>query len=142
VIDGSSKKVQRPRRRSRRWTSFVGLRGPGRITRMLQQESNPRHRLRVEHNRDTLLIHLSGEDGSSWTVIAIDRATREWAIAQRRTRLAAAEAAKASRMQLRSCATCLRGSMAIQYQATRVPIRSSCRCSYAEVATAGTSPSS
>jgi len=60
---------------------------------MLQEESNPRHRLRVEHNKDTLLIHLSGEDGGGWTVIAIDRPTREWAIAQRRSQLAAAEAA-------------------------------------------------
>ncbi|MGH3823799.1 MAG: hypothetical protein ACRDRA_13365, partial [Pseudonocardiaceae bacterium] len=40
------------------------------------------HRLRVEHDQHTLLIHLSDEDGHGWTTIAIDRMTRQSAIAQ------------------------------------------------------------
>lgn len=50
--------------------------------RGLQDERNPRHRLRVEHDECTLLVHLSDEDGPGWTTIAIDRATRRWAVAQ------------------------------------------------------------
>ncbi|MGH3935033.1 MAG: hypothetical protein ACRDS1_08670, partial [Pseudonocardiaceae bacterium] len=42
----------------------------------------PSHRLRVEHDQYTLLIHLSDEDGPGWTTIAVDRATRQWAVAQ------------------------------------------------------------
>jgi hypothetical protein len=49
--------------------------------------------VRVEHNQDTLLVHLSGEDGKGWTTIAIDRATREWAVAQRKSQGEAAQAA-------------------------------------------------
>jgi hypothetical protein len=37
--------------------------------------------LRVEHDQDTLLIHLSDEDGRGWLTLAVDRATRRWAIA-------------------------------------------------------------
>ncbi len=48
------------------------------------------HRVRVEHNKDTLLIHISGEDGHGWTTLAIDRTTREWSIAQRHRQLDAA----------------------------------------------------
>jgi hypothetical protein len=61
--------------------------------RGLEEEGNPAHRVRVEHNRDTLLIHLSGEEGPGWTVVAIDRRTRAWSIAQRPTQRQAAEAA-------------------------------------------------
>jgi len=46
---------------------------------------NPRHRLRVEHDAHTFsstLIQLSDEDGDGRTTIAVDRATREWAVAQ------------------------------------------------------------
>jgi hypothetical protein len=50
--------------------------------RGLHEEANPGHRLRVEHDRHTLLIHLSDEDGHGWTTIAVDRATRKWAVAQ------------------------------------------------------------
>ena len=51
-----------PRPPASRWTSFVAdpAEDPPRI---LSEERNPAHRLRVEHNRDTLLVHLSGEDG-------------------------------------------------------------------------------
>ena len=79
-----------PRPPRSRWTSFVadaeGARG-------LREEGNPRHRLRVEHNRDTLLVHLSDEDGQGWTVLAVDRATRRWAVAQGRRQREAAEEA-------------------------------------------------
>jgi hypothetical protein len=73
----------RPPVRRRRWTSFVtNDTSPGRIARGLREEANPRHRLRVEHDDHTLLIHLSDEDGSGWTTIAVDRATRQWTVAQ------------------------------------------------------------
>ena len=83
--DGHSKTLDKPQRRSVRWTSFVARPGRGRAVRGLEEEGNPQHRVRVEHNRDTLLIHISGEEGHGWTTLAIDRATREWAVAQRVT---------------------------------------------------------
>ena len=46
--------------------------------------------VRVEHDRRTLLVHLSDEDGSGWTTLAIDRATRVWAVAQEATQRDAA----------------------------------------------------
>lgn len=61
--------------------------------RTLQEEGHPEHRVRVEHNKDTLLVHISDEFGQTWTTVAIDRATREWAVAQRARQLEAAEAA-------------------------------------------------
>jgi catechol 2,3-dioxygenase-like lactoylglutathione lyase family enzyme len=64
-----------------RWTSFVADRTAPR-PRILHEEVNPKHRLRVEHNRETLLVHLSEEDGKGWLVLAVDRATRRWAVAQ------------------------------------------------------------
>jgi hypothetical protein len=71
-----------------RWTSFVteGRRG-------LHEDGNAKHRLRVEHNKNTLLIHLSGEDGGAWTCVAVDRKTRKSVVAQAPTQLAAAEKA-------------------------------------------------
>jgi hypothetical protein len=38
---------------------------------MLHEEGNAAHRVRVEHNRDTILVHLSGEDGLGWTALAV-----------------------------------------------------------------------
>jgi hypothetical protein len=71
-----------------RWTSFVADRPRG-----LHEDGNPAHRLRVEHNEDTLLVHLSNEDGKGWTGLAVDHATRRTALAQaRRQRDAASEA--------------------------------------------------
>ena len=93
MADALSNPVPRPARRSARWTSFVGTPVRGRTVRGLQEEGNPEHRVRVEHNKDTLLVHISDEFGQGWTTVAIDRATREWSIAQRRRRLHAAEAA-------------------------------------------------
>jgi hypothetical protein len=40
-----------------------------------------------------LLVHLSDEDGTGWTVLAVDRATRGWAVAQALRQVDAAEAA-------------------------------------------------
>jgi len=93
MADGHSNTVRKPAKYSRRWTSFVGVPAAGRVIRSLQEEKNPAHRLRVEHNQHTLLIHLSNEDGDGWTTIALDRATREWSIAQRQRQLDAAMAA-------------------------------------------------
>ena len=61
--------------------------------RVLYEEGNPAHRVRVEHNRDTLLVHLSDEVGQGWTVMAVDRDSRRFAVAQARRQLDAAEAA-------------------------------------------------
>jgi catechol 2,3-dioxygenase-like lactoylglutathione lyase family enzyme len=75
-----------------RWTSFTA--DPTRSRpRVLSEEGNPDHRLRVEHDRTTLLIHLSDEDGSGWTVMAVDRPTRRWAVAQANRQIDAAQAA-------------------------------------------------
>jgi len=54
----------------------------GKPVRNLHEQANPRHRLRVEHDAHTLLIHLSDEDGAGWTTVALDRGTRQWAVAQ------------------------------------------------------------
>lgn len=75
--------------RRSRWTSFVADPGDPR-PRILFEEANPSHRLRVEHDAKTLLIHLSDEDGGGWTVFAVDRASRRWAVAQGRRQLDAA----------------------------------------------------
>jgi hypothetical protein len=61
--------------------------------RTLYEQGNPAHRVRVEHNRNTLLVHLSDEGGQGWTVMAVDRATRRYAVAQARRQVDAAEAA-------------------------------------------------
>ncbi len=94
--DACSKTLEKPQRRSVRWTSFVASTRRGRVVRGLEEEGNPMHRVRVEHNRDTLLIHVSGEAGHGWTTLVIDRATREWSVAQRHTQLDAAKAAYAN----------------------------------------------
>ena len=60
---------------------------------MLHEEGNPAHRARVEHNRHTILLHLSGEDGRGWTVVAVDRATRRVAVGQADRQLEAADQA-------------------------------------------------
>jgi hypothetical protein len=77
-----------------RWTSFLADPREDR-PRILSEQGNPDHRLRVEHNRDTLLVHLSDEDGKGWTVLAVDRATRRWVVAQAPRQLEAAEDAYA-----------------------------------------------
>jgi len=75
-------RLSRPTGRSR-WTSFVAEDRPdGKPVRGLHEQANPRHRLRVEHDAHTLFVHLSDEDGGGWTTLAVDRATRKWAVAQ------------------------------------------------------------
>ncbi len=75
------------------WTSFVAdTPGEPRV-RALHEDGNPAHRLRVEHDRRTLLVHLSDEDGRGWTVLAVDRDSRDWAVAQGRTQKGTAERA-------------------------------------------------
>ena len=76
---------------------FVAAAGDER-PRALHEDGNAAHRLRVEHDAQTLLIHLSGEDGVGWTVFAVDRATRDWAVAQERRQ---ADAARKAYEQLR-----------------------------------------
>ena len=61
--------------------------------RILHEQGNPAHRLRVEHDQQTLLVHLSDENGGGWTVLAVDRATRRWVVAQARRQLDAAQSA-------------------------------------------------
>jgi hypothetical protein len=75
-----------------RWTSFVADRDAD-PPRTLHEEGNAAHRLRVEHDATTLLVHLSGEDGDGWTVMAVDRATRRFAVAQGRRQIDAAREA-------------------------------------------------
>lgn len=86
--------VRRPGGRSGRWSSFVAdPPAPGHATRSLHEQGNPQHRVRVEHDDHTLLVHVSDEDGHGWTTLAIDRGTRSWAVAHRDTQLAAATSA-------------------------------------------------
>lgn len=86
--------LPRPPQAYRRWSSFVADdAGPGKKTRALHEEGNDKHRLRVEHNPHTLLLHLSDEDGRSWLCFAVDRASREWAVGSGVTQRLATEAA-------------------------------------------------
>ena len=75
-----------------RWTSFVADES-GPPARMLHEAGHPEHRLRVEHDATTLLIHLSDEDGAGWTVVAVERSTRRTALAQGRTQADTAQRA-------------------------------------------------
>jgi hypothetical protein len=87
--------VRDPRERRRytsRWTSFAADSSAAK-PRTLFEEGNLDHRSRVERNRETLLIHLSGETGESWLVLAVDRATRRWAVGEARRQVDAAEEA-------------------------------------------------
>src|SRR5436853_617876 len=69
-------KPSRPAGR-RRWTSFIADDSAGdKPVRGLHEAANPKHRLRVEHDAHTLLVHLSDEDGAGWTTIAVDRRIR------------------------------------------------------------------
>jgi hypothetical protein len=62
--------------------------------RILHEDGNEKHRLRVEHDRTRLYIELSGEDGTGpWTVLAVDRGSRRYAVAQAETKTAATQAA-------------------------------------------------
>ena len=93
AIERRGSPMPTPARRSR-WTSFLADREDDK-PRILREQGNRAHRLRVEHNAATLLVHLSNEDGDGWTVLAMDRATRRWAVAQERRQLDAAADAHA-----------------------------------------------
>jgi hypothetical protein len=93
MADGCSGTVQRPRASRGRWTSFVATAVRGGRARALCEDGNPRHRVRVEHDNHTLLVHISDEDGHGWTTVALDRPSRGWSIAQRDSQLDAAVAA-------------------------------------------------
>ncbi len=59
---------------SSRWTSFVGSPVRGRVVRGLEEEGNPKHRVRVEHNKETLLVHVSmrmEKAGPLWRLIGL-----------------------------------------------------------------------
>ena len=94
MTDGTSGPVRRPSTSRGRWTSFVAAAASsGRRSRGLCEQGNSRHRIRVEHDLHTLLVHISDEDGSGWTTVALDRATRAWSVAQRDNQLDAASSA-------------------------------------------------
>lgn len=93
MTDARSRPVPKPKARRPRWTSFVATVQKGRAVRGLQEEGKSNHRVKVTHNSSTLLVHISDEDGRGWTTLAIDRATREWAIAQRARQIDSAETA-------------------------------------------------
>lgn len=60
--------------------------------RILHEDGNDAHRLRVEHDRARLYVELSGEEGAGpWTVMAVDRASRGYAVAQADTKRDATE---------------------------------------------------
>lgn len=62
--------------------------------RILHEDGNAAHRLRVEHDRARLYVELSGEEGTApWTVLAVERVSRQYAVAQAETKTAATEAA-------------------------------------------------
>lgn len=72
-----------------RWTSFVA--DPDR-RRILHEDGNDAHRLRVEHDRSRLYVELSGEEGTGpWTVLAVDRASRAYVVVQAETKTAATQ---------------------------------------------------
>ncbi len=90
----AGQRLPRPRQGPGRWTSFIAEpHAKGSAVRGLHEQANPEHRVRVEHDPHTLLIHLSGEDGGGWTTVAVDRETRRWAVAQDRRQLDAAREA-------------------------------------------------
>src|SRR5262245_32122248 len=115
-----------------RWRSFVApLTARGRIVRQLHEEMNPRHRLRVEHDAETLLSPLGDEDGASWTSMAVARRTRELAIGRGPRQMDAArqayealhERSAADRPARRAAASPLLSPREDLGRATRGPLR-------------------
>lgn len=69
--------------------------------RILHEDGNESHRLRVEHDRARLYVELSGEGGTGpWTVKAVDRLSRLHAVAQADTKTAATKAAAVALSEL------------------------------------------
>ena len=85
----------RPRTRHGGWSSFVADPHEER-PRILYDQDNPAHRARVEYSRTTILVHLSDEDGTGWTVLAVDRPSRRTAVAHAGRQLDAAQQAHAA----------------------------------------------
>src|SRR5436305_11029726 len=81
-----------PRPPRSRWTSFMAA-PQDRRPRTLYEEGNRDHRVRVEHNKHTILVHISDEDGRGWTVLALDRRTRRWAVGDASRQIDAAQSA-------------------------------------------------
>ncbi len=94
MADGRSGAVPRPETPRGRWTSFEAVVGDR--PRALCERGNPGHRVRVEHDAHTVLVHISDEYGAGWTTVAIDRSTRAWSVAQRDTQLDAASSASSA----------------------------------------------
>ena len=69
------------------WSGFVA---DGEGAKALHEVGNPVHRVRIELDRDRLFVNLSDEDGRGWTVIAVDRRTREYGVGQHRVQRDAA----------------------------------------------------
>ena len=83
------------------WQPMDIIRGRPRPRRILHEDGNESHRLRVEHDRARLCVELSGEDGTGpWTVLAVDRLSRVYAVAQAETKTAATQAAAAALTEL------------------------------------------
>ena len=97
MTDGCSGQVRRPDSGRGRWTSFVAAEpAPGGRSRGLHEQTNGRHRVRVGHDNHTVLVLISDEEGTGWTTLALDRATRSWALTQRDRQLDAAASACAA----------------------------------------------
>lgn len=94
MTDGTSGPIERPATSHGHWQGFVSAAahqdGP---VKSLQEKGNPQHRVRVEFDGHTVFVHLSDEHGAGWTSLAVDRASREWSVAQRDTQSDAAAAA-------------------------------------------------
>jgi hypothetical protein len=82
----------RARARHAGWSSFVADADEP-LPRILHELDNPAHRVRVEYSRAAILVHLSDEDGAGWTVLAVDRPSRRWTVAQPLRQLDAAREA-------------------------------------------------
>jgi hypothetical protein len=75
-----------------RWHGFLAD-VSDRPAKALHEQGNEQHRVRVEHDRYTVFVHLSDEDGKGWTTMAVDRQTRAAAIGQARSQHDAAREA-------------------------------------------------
>ena len=94
MTDACSGPVPKPQGSHGRWSSFVAAEAaPGLKSRGLHEQEHPRHRVRVEHDNHTLLVHISDEEGKGWTTIALDRPSRAWSVSQRESQLDAATSA-------------------------------------------------
>jgi hypothetical protein len=89
----------------------------------LREIGNPDHRLRAEHDQQTLLIHLSNEDGHGWTVFAVDRRSRELAVARTGCLVCRDARPQANRPPVRTSSTATRGCPAYRVHVSAVGSR-------------------